>query len=131
MFIVRFPKFNSIIYIPIILILSPIKRLESLAGLASQQVQGTEVSTSYRTIVGSLLAGIEQNIESIREAEGDRDLLDIEIMDLETSVVPINFFVSEIRPIIRNSIYGISSRELAEYSAGKALELGFNTKLKN
>ncbi|CAB4437587.1 unnamed protein product [Rhizophagus irregularis] len=98
--------------------------LESLAGLASQQVQGTAVSTSYHTIVGSLLAGIEQNIESIREAEGDRDLLDIEIMDLETSVVPINFFVSEIRPIIRNSIYGISSQELAKYSAGKALEPG-------
>ncbi|CAB4385575.1 unnamed protein product [Rhizophagus irregularis] len=79
--------------------------LESLARLASQQVQGTTFSTSYRTIVGSLLA--------------------------------------EIQPIIRNSIYGISSQELAEYSAGnamlefkrecniKALEPGFNTKLKN
>ncbi|CAB5350264.1 unnamed protein product [Rhizophagus irregularis] len=68
--------------------------LESLARLASQQVQGTTFSTSYRTIVGSLLAGID-------------------------------------------------SQELAEYSAGnamlefkrecniKALEPGFNTKLKN
>lgn len=76
----------------------------------------------------NLLAGIESNISFIRDVGGDRDLLDDDwTWEFEKSVAPLDFFVSEIRPIIRNSVHGISSKELAEYSAGKALESAFDT----
>jgi hypothetical protein len=127
LFVVRYLNPISLFTYPIISILSPIKRLESIAKLANQRAQGTGVSTSYRNAVKTFLADIEENIKYVHDLEGDRDLLDDEwIRAFETSVAPLDFFVSEIRPIIRNSIHGISPKELAEYAAGRALEPTFN-----
>jgi hypothetical protein len=104
-------------------IISPIKRLESIAKLANQQKQGTDVTALNRTAMRNFLEDIENEISVIREAEGEREILDDEwTMTFETSVAPLNFFISEIRPIIRNSIHGTNPKELTEYSAGKALE---------
>jgi hypothetical protein len=122
----RISKFNSVIYIFNNFNSLPIKRLESLGRLSHQQTQDSGAYTSYRTDVQTFLNDIESNITIIRDF--GRDLLDDEwIRNFETSVVPLDFLVSEVRPIIRKSIHGISPEELVEYSAGKVLENTFYT----
>ncbi|RIA80032.1 hypothetical protein C1645_839414 [Glomus cerebriforme] len=93
--------------------------LESITRLTEQQVQNKGNNVTAREAVKSFLEMIEDEIKYIREVEGDRDVLDDEWISMfKISIAPLNFFISEIRPVIRNSING------------KALEPAFNTNLR-
>ncbi|CAG8538971.1 26131_t:CDS:2 [Gigaspora margarita] len=76
-----------------------------LESIAKQHNQGSGVYTLNRIAVESFLKALEDEINFIRVVE-------------------------EIQPIIRNSIHGISPKELTEHLARKALEPIFNTNLR-
>lgn len=102
-------------------IISPTKRLESIAKLANQHEQGSGVSGLNRGAMETFLNDIEGEISLIRETEaGEREIIDECIMSIEARIAPLNFFILEIRPIIRNSIHRANHKE---YSAGKAQNL--------
>ncbi|CAG8687789.1 16522_t:CDS:2 [Acaulospora morrowiae] len=91
--------------------------LDSIAKLGRQRVDSNGIFNICYNSVNNFLGKIEGVIDDILLVEGARDELDDDwLSTLETSILPLKFFVSELQPIISDSIQGISPKKLISYS---------------